>query len=151
MLNNDIVAWDILFMCRIRKYISRLKFPLFLTGQCKECKNFNSMFAILSGLGHGTVSRLKQTWERLPSKYQRMFHDMQDLMDPSRNMSKYRNLVQSENIQSPIVRTKTFVLLSLDVFISLVIVYLLLLLHFLDLTSSFFQVIFVFLNFNNNC
>lgn len=105
MLHNAIVALDISFMSKIRKYISRLKF-LFLTGQCKECKNFNSMFAILSGLGHGTVSRLKQTWERLPSKYQRMFHDMQDLMDPSRNMSKYRNLVQSENIQSPIVRAQ---------------------------------------------
>nr|XP_045621434.1 uncharacterized protein LOC123772381 isoform X4 [Procambarus clarkii] len=71
--------------------------------QCKECKNFNSMFAILSGLGHGSVSRLKQTWERLPSKYQRMYHEMQELMDPSRNMSKYRNLVQNENIQSPII------------------------------------------------
>ena len=76
-------------------------------GQCKECKNFNSMFAILSGLGHGSVSRLKQTWERLTSKYQRMYQDMQDLMDPSRNMSKYRNLVQNENIQSPIVSNVT--------------------------------------------
>lgn len=63
------------------------------------------MFAILSGLGHGSVSRLKQTWERLSSKYQRMYQEMQDLMDPSRNMSKYRNLVQNENIQSPIVST----------------------------------------------
>lgn len=65
------------------------------------------MFAILSGLGHGSVLRLKQTWERLPSKYQRMYQEMQDLMDPSRNMSKYRNLVQNENIQSPIVSNIT--------------------------------------------
>ena len=27
--------------------------------QCKETQNFNSMFAIVSGLGHGAVSRLK--------------------------------------------------------------------------------------------
>ena len=84
-------------------------------GQCKECKNFNSMFAILSGLGHGSVSRLKQTWERLTSKYQRMYQDMQDLMDPSRNMSKYRNLVQNENIQSPIVSNVTNTNLILNI------------------------------------
>ena len=39
--------------------------------QCKETQNFNSMFAIISGLGHGAVSRLKSSWEKLPSKYQR--------------------------------------------------------------------------------
>ena len=72
--------------------------------QCKECKNFNSMFNIISGLGHGAVSRLKQTWEKLPGKYQRLFRDMQDLMDPSRNMSKYRNLINSEHVQPPMVR-----------------------------------------------
>ena len=73
-------------------------------GQCKECKNFNSMFNIISGLVHGAVSRLKQTWEKLPGKYQRLFRDMQDLMDPSRNMSKYRNLINSEQVQPPMVR-----------------------------------------------
>lgn len=58
--------------------------------QCKETQNFNSMFAIISGLGHGAVSRLKSSWEKLPSKYQRLFNEMQQLMDPSRNMSRYR-------------------------------------------------------------
>lgn len=76
---------------------------LFFTGQCKECKNFNSMFAIISGLGHGAVSRLRQSWEKLPTKYQRLFNDLQDLMDPSRNMSKYRQLVSNEQSQPPIV------------------------------------------------
>nr|CAD7430194.1 unnamed protein product [Timema monikensis] len=59
----------------------------------EECKNFNSMFAIVSGLGHGAVSRLRLSWEKLPSKYQKLFSDLQDLMDPSRNMSKYRQLI----------------------------------------------------------
>ena len=40
--------------------------------QCKETQNFNSMFAIISGLGHGAVSRLKSSWEKLPTKYQRL-------------------------------------------------------------------------------
>merc|ERR1719219_2587408 len=71
--------------------------------QCKETQNFNSMFAIISGLGHGSVSRLKSSWEKLPGKYQRLFNEMQQLMDPSRNMSRYRNLVNGEDVQPPIV------------------------------------------------
>ena len=61
------------------------------------------MFAIISGLGHGSVSRLKSSWEKLPSKYQRLFNEMQQLMDPSRNMSRYRNLVNAEDVQPPII------------------------------------------------
>lgn len=40
---------------------------------CKEMKNFNSMFAILSGLDHKTVQRLQATWERVPEKYKNIF------------------------------------------------------------------------------
>ncbi|XP_040575322.1 rap guanine nucleotide exchange factor 2 isoform X3 [Lepeophtheirus salmonis] len=71
--------------------------------QCKETQNFNSMFAIISGLGHASVSRLKATWEKVPAKYLRIFHEMQQLMDPSRNMSRYRNLVNGEDVQPPII------------------------------------------------
>ena len=66
--------------------------------QCKETQNFNSMFAIISGLGHAAVSRLKSSWEKLPSKYIRLFADMQQLMDPSRNMSRY-NLQLNKDVE----------------------------------------------------
>jgi hypothetical protein len=36
-------------------------------------KNFNSMFAILSGLDHKAVQRLQATWERVPDKYKKLF------------------------------------------------------------------------------
>jgi hypothetical protein len=49
------------------------------------------------------VARLKSTWEKLPGKYSRLFTEMQQLMDPSRNMSRYRNLVNAENVQPPII------------------------------------------------
>lgn len=61
------------------------------------------MFAIISGLGHGAVSRLRVSWEKLSTKYQRLFSDLQELMDPSRNMSKYRQLISSEQSKPPIV------------------------------------------------
>ena len=40
---------------------------------CKDMKNFNSMFAIISGLDHKTVQRLQGTWERVPDKYKKLF------------------------------------------------------------------------------
>lgn len=62
------------------------------------------MFAIISGLGHGAVSRLRLTWEKVPSKYQKTFNDLQELMDPSRNMSKYRQLINTElSEQNPMI------------------------------------------------
>ncbi|XP_074649386.1 rap guanine nucleotide exchange factor 6-like isoform X2 [Tubulanus polymorphus] len=70
---------------------------------CKECKNFNSMFAILSGLDHSQIARLRNTWDKLPSKYMKMFQDLKGLMDPSRNMSKYRNLLNSDHVQPPMI------------------------------------------------
>ncbi|XP_017319678.1 rap guanine nucleotide exchange factor 2-like [Ictalurus punctatus] len=70
---------------------------------CHECKNFNSMFAIISGLNLAPVSRMRGTWKKLPSKYEKLFNDLQDLFDPSRNMAKYRNVLNSQNMQLPII------------------------------------------------
>ncbi|XP_021942904.1 rap guanine nucleotide exchange factor 2 isoform X4 [Zootermopsis nevadensis] len=105
-LVNREMFWVVTEVCSEHNLVRRSKIIkqfIKVARQCKECKNFNSMFAIVSGLGHGAVSRLRLSWEKLPSKYQRLFSDLQDLMDPSRNMSKYRQLVSSEQSQPPII------------------------------------------------
>lgn len=105
-LVNTEMFWVVTEICSEHNLIRRSKMIkqfIKVARQCKECKNFNSMFAIISGLGHGAVSRLRQSWEKLPTKYQRLFSDLQDLMDPSRNMSKYRQLVSNEQSQPPII------------------------------------------------
>lgn len=71
--------------------------------QCRDCRNFNSMFAIISGLGHSAVSRLKGTWDKMSRKYSRLFLEMQELMDPSRNMGKYRSLLAQSQGQTPMI------------------------------------------------
>ena len=53
-----------------------------------------------SGLGYRAVVRLKQTWEKVPARSIRLFEELQALMDPSRNMSKYRTLL-SEAVHMP--------------------------------------------------
>ncbi|KAG9344094.1 hypothetical protein JZ751_012574 [Albula glossodonta] len=55
------------------------------------------------GLNLAPVSRLRGTWEKLPSKYEKLFQDLQDLFDPSRNMAKYRNVLNNQNLQPPII------------------------------------------------
>ncbi|XP_032687604.1 rap guanine nucleotide exchange factor 2-like isoform X8 [Odontomachus brunneus] len=105
-LVNREMFWVVTEVCSEHNLVRRSKIIkqfIKIARQCKECKNFNSMFAIVSGLGHGAVSRLRASWEKLPTKYQRLFSDLQELMDPSRNMSKYRQLVASEQTQPPII------------------------------------------------
>lgn len=58
---------------------------------------------VRSGLNLAPVSRLRGTWEKLPSKYEKLFGDLQDLFDPSRNMAKYRNVLNNQNLQPPII------------------------------------------------
>merc|ERR550534_1803669 len=105
-LVNREMMWvisEIVAETNIHKRMRGIKQFIKIARQCKETQNFNSMFAIISGLGHGAVSRLKSSWEKLPTKYQRLFNEMQQLMDPSRNMSRYRNLINADNVQPPII------------------------------------------------
>ncbi|XP_033643889.1 rap guanine nucleotide exchange factor 6-like isoform X2 [Asterias rubens] len=105
-LVNKELFWVITEVCNEVNLVKRakiLKQFVKIARHCKDCKNFNSLFAIISGLGHGCVSRLRSTWDKVPAKYVKMFEDLQDLMDPSRNMSKYRNLVSSEQVQPPMI------------------------------------------------
>lgn len=106
-LVNREMFWVVTEVCSEPNPVRRMKIVkqfVKIARQCKECRNFNSMFALISGLGHASVSRLRQTWEKLPGKYQRLFDDLQELMDPSRNMSKYRQLVSAEmSQQNPII------------------------------------------------
>lgn len=70
----------------------------------KEKRNFNCFFAVLSGLGHGAVGRLRSSWEKVPGKYLRVFREMEEVMDPSRNMGRYRQLISAELLSNhPIV------------------------------------------------
>ncbi|KAM9833151.1 rap guanine nucleotide exchange factor 2 isoform 5-T5 [Syngnathus typhle] len=85
------------------KRMKTIKHFIKIALHCRECKNFNSMFAIISGLNLAPVSRLRGTWEKLPSKYEKLFGDLQDLFDPSRNMAKYRNVLNNQNLQPPII------------------------------------------------
>ncbi|XP_015247513.1 PREDICTED: rap guanine nucleotide exchange factor 2-like isoform X5 [Cyprinodon variegatus] len=97
------VATEVVREANQLKRMKIIKHFIKIALHCRECKNFNSMFAIISGLNLAPVSRLRGTWEKLPSKYEKLFGDLQDLFDPSRNMAKYRNVLNNQNLQPPII------------------------------------------------
>ncbi|XP_073680833.1 rap guanine nucleotide exchange factor 6 isoform X2 [Garra rufa] len=97
------VATEILREPNALKRMKTIKHFIKIALHCRECKNFNSMFAIISGLNLAPVARLRSTWEKLPSKYDKLFRDLQDIFDPSRNMAKYRNILSSQSVQPPII------------------------------------------------
>ena len=69
----------------------------------KETQNFNSMFAITAGLDHGSVKRMRSTWERVHSRYMKQFMEMNSVMDPSLNFRKYRNLIGNASSRPPLI------------------------------------------------
>ncbi|XP_068601140.1 rap guanine nucleotide exchange factor 6 [Brachionichthys hirsutus] len=105
MINQETfwVASEILKEPNTLKRMKTIKHFVKIALHCRECKNFNSMFAIISGLNLAPVARLRSSWEKLPSKYEKLFGDLQDVFDPSRNMAKYRNILSSQSMQPPII------------------------------------------------
>lgn len=56
------VVTELVLCPNFKKRVTVLKRFINLLELAKEQRNFNSVMAILSGLNHGCVSRLKQTW-----------------------------------------------------------------------------------------
>lgn len=68
---------------------------------CKEYQNLNAFCAIVMGLSNVAVSRLSLTWEKLPSKFRKLYTEFESLIDPSRNHRAYR--VSVGKLQPPVV------------------------------------------------
>ncbi|KAL3982798.1 RasGEF domain family protein [Acanthocheilonema viteae] len=105
-LFNKEMWWVATEICRekgLQKRTKLIKKFIKIARYCRDFRNFNSMFAIMSGLEKPAVRRLHHTWERVPSKYMKMFEDVQHLVDPSRNMSKYRQHLAIVSQEPPVV------------------------------------------------
>ena len=103
---NREMFWVVTEVCREtreRKRVKIIKRFVKIAGLCRRARNFNTMFAVVSGLGHRCVERLRTTWDRVPSKYVRAFESMQRLMDPTRNMSTYRTVINEESRRGPVI------------------------------------------------
>lgn len=132
-LSNEEMFWvinEILHESNLAKRARIIKHFIQIAHICKECKNYNSLFSIISGLDHLSVTRLKDTWDKVSNKYKKILHDLKNLLDPSFNMVKYRQLFRNDNIQPPIVSLTFLYKIIHDLFINLFV---------LNLKDSFFS------------
>uniref|UniRef100_A0A915JDW7 Uncharacterized protein n=1 Tax=Romanomermis culicivorax TaxID=13658 RepID=A0A915JDW7_ROMCU len=105
-LVNREMWWTATEVCREKNLIRRAKIIkklIKVARQCRDFKNFNSMFAIVSGLEKPCVRRLHATWDKVSSKSLKMLEDLQLLLDPSRNMSKYRQHLIQTSCEPPVI------------------------------------------------
>ncbi|KAM4698427.1 rap guanine nucleotide exchange factor 4 isoform 2-T2 [Rhinophrynus dorsalis] len=101
---NEIQFWVVTEIClcpQLSKRVQLLKKFIKIAAHCKEYKNLNSFFAIIMGLSNVAVSRLSLTWEKLPSKFKKIYIEFESLMDPSRNHRSYRLTVAK--LEPPII------------------------------------------------
>nr|XP_020452070.1 rap guanine nucleotide exchange factor 4 [Monopterus albus] len=101
---NEIQFWVITEMClcsQLSKRVQLLKKFIKIAAHCKAYQNLNTFFAIIMGLSNPAISRLSQTWEKLPSKFKKFYSEFENLMDPSRNHRAYRLTVAK--LEPPII------------------------------------------------
>ncbi|XP_069504350.1 rap guanine nucleotide exchange factor 5 isoform X2 [Ambystoma mexicanum] len=91
---NEVQLWvatEILLCSQLVKRVQLLKKFIKIAAHCKAQKNLNSFFAIIMGLNTASVSRLSQTWEKIPGKFRKLFSELESLTDPSLNHKAYRD------------------------------------------------------------
>ncbi|KAG5678868.1 hypothetical protein PVAND_008499 [Polypedilum vanderplanki] len=101
---NEIQYWVVTEMVstsNLNKRVALLKKFIKLAAYCKEYQNLNAFFAIIMGMSNSAVSRLTQTWDKLPSKFRKLFTEFEALIDPSRNHRAYRMSVGK--LQPPVI------------------------------------------------
>ncbi|XP_025095168.1 rap guanine nucleotide exchange factor 4-like isoform X2 [Pomacea canaliculata] len=90
---NEVQFWvvtEMLLVTNVSKRVQLLRKLIKLASHCKDFQNLHSFFAIVMGLSNIAVSRLSQTWEKLPGKLKKLFEEFETIMDPSRNHRVYR-------------------------------------------------------------
>ncbi|XP_018122851.1 rap guanine nucleotide exchange factor 5 isoform X2 [Xenopus laevis] len=91
---NEVQLWvatEILLCNQLGKRVQLLKKFIKIAAHCKAQRNLNSFFAIIMGLNTASVSRLSQTWEKIPGKLKKLFSELESLTDPSLNHKAYRD------------------------------------------------------------
>ncbi|NWW22612.1 RPGF5 factor, partial [Falcunculus frontatus] len=91
---NEVQLWvatEILLCSQLCKRVQLVKKFIKIASHCKAQRNLNSFFAIVMGLNTASVSRLSQTWEKIPGKFKKLFTELESLTDPSLNHKAYRD------------------------------------------------------------
>ena len=93
-----VIPTEILMKCKCKKERSKfIKFILKLGFELKELKNFHALFAIVAGLNHSSIQRIKNLWKK-KSKNTIGLTDLENIISPTMNYNFYRNLIKNLSI-----------------------------------------------------
>ncbi|XP_078027928.1 rap guanine nucleotide exchange factor 5-like isoform X2 [Epinephelus lanceolatus] len=90
---NEVQLWvmtEVLLCPTLCKRVQLIKKFIKIAAHCKAQRNLNCFFAIIMGLNTAAVSRLSQTWEKIPGKFKKLFSELETITDPSLNHKAYR-------------------------------------------------------------
>ncbi|KAM3614249.1 uncharacterized protein V6R79_011653 [Siganus canaliculatus] len=91
---NEVQLWvmtEVLLCPELCKRVQLIKKFIKIAAHCKAQRNLNCFFAIIMGLNAAAVSRLSQTWEKIPGKFKKLFAELETITDPSLNHKAYRD------------------------------------------------------------
>eukprot|EP01116_Phalansterium_solitarium_P022542 TRINITY_DN7483_c0_g1_i1.p1 TRINITY_DN7483_c0_g1~~TRINITY_DN7483_c0_g1_i1.p1 ORF type:complete len:750 (+),score=198.76 TRINITY_DN7483_c0_g1_i1:128-2377(+) len=87
------VASEIVSESTVKRRITLIKQFIVIAELLRESHNYNTLMAVISGLNHGAVSRLNQTWAALPKPYVSSLATLMTFTESSGNYRKYRKEV----------------------------------------------------------
>ncbi|KAI5102810.1 ras guanyl-releasing protein 3 [Silurus meridionalis] len=88
----------------IRRISLSLFFPLSFFQKLLHLQNFNTLMAVVGGLSHSSISRLKETHAHLSADVTKMWSEMTDLVSSKGNYSAYRKAYnECEGFKIPIL------------------------------------------------
>ncbi|XP_061919085.1 rap guanine nucleotide exchange factor 5-like isoform X1 [Entelurus aequoreus] len=96
---NEIQLWvmtEVLLCTALCQRVQLIKKFIKIADHCKAQRNLHCFFAIIMGLNTAAVSRLTQTWEKIPGKFKKLFSELETItvlyiIDPSHNHKAYRD------------------------------------------------------------
>ncbi|CAN3374271.1 hypothetical protein DIURU_000850 [Diutina rugosa] len=91
---TNFVAYSILRKSDPRKRVHIIRYWVQVAEKCRQYNNFSSMTAIISALYSSPIHRLKKTWKFLSGETSNHLHNMNKLMNSSRNFNEYRDVLK---------------------------------------------------------
>ncbi|XP_075321442.1 rap guanine nucleotide exchange factor 5b isoform X2 [Odontesthes bonariensis] len=91
---NEVQLWvmtEVLLCPTLCKRVQLIKKFIKIAAHCKAQRNLNCFFAIIMGLNAAAISRLSQTWEKIPGKFRKLFSELETVTDPTLNHKAYRD------------------------------------------------------------
>lgn len=91
---TNFVAYMILRKDDAKKRVRAIRYFVQVAEKCRQYNNFSSMTAIISALYSSPIHRLKKTWAYVSRDILTQLHNMNRLMNSTRNFNEYRDVLK---------------------------------------------------------